>query len=269
MDRDSLSFDGLSARYDETRTFDPACFESALDWIEARFPPMNYPSLLEPGVGSGRIAIPLAERGYRVTGVDISQEMLDLCADRAAKSDLNGRLICIRADTTRLPFADKTFDLAIAVHLFYFIPNWRVAATEIMRGLTPSGTLILMHTGYGAEVPQMNDRYKDLAVASGYAFPRYGVQSTREVMDFLVSLGYKLERVFPDSWAWTANIETAEALRFLGGRAYSFQKEVPDRVHLPVMKQLNEEFASAERVEVANRISLILVSKAGVVPGMI
>jgi predicted TPR repeat methyltransferase len=72
----SLSFDNMVRLYDETRIFDEECFESALDYMVERFPPRAFPNVLEPGIGTGRIAIPLAERGYRVTGVDISEEML-------------------------------------------------------------------------------------------------------------------------------------------------------------------------------------------------
>jgi SAM-dependent methyltransferase len=257
----SLSFDGLTAHYDETRTCDPACFNSTLDWIEERFPTAEYSTILEPGVGSGRIAVPLAVRGYRMVGVDLSRQMLNLCVEYSQENGLKNRVNCVQADTTRLPFADGSFDLAIVVHVFYFISNWREAATEIMRVLTPKGVLILMHTGYGAEVPEMNDRYKELAFDAGYTFPKYGVQSSREVMDYLVSLGYKLERVFPDSWAWISRIKPVDALRHLGNRAYSFQKDVPDRIHTSVMQRLSEEFAPGDSIEVANRISLILISR--------
>ena len=57
----SLSFDGLSALYDQTRTVDPTCFAAALDWIAARFPPIQFRRLLEPGIGTGRVALPLTE----------------------------------------------------------------------------------------------------------------------------------------------------------------------------------------------------------------
>ncbi len=71
-----LSFDEMAGQYDETRNYDEGCFSSALDYLVSRFPPDRFPSVLEPGIGTGRIAIPLAERGYQVTGVDVSKKML-------------------------------------------------------------------------------------------------------------------------------------------------------------------------------------------------
>ena len=72
----------MTELYDETRVFDQDCFDSALDFITERFPPYTFSKLLELGIGTGRIAIPLTERGYQVTGVDISEEMLDFLENR-------------------------------------------------------------------------------------------------------------------------------------------------------------------------------------------
>ncbi len=82
---DSMSFDPIASVYDTTRVFDQKCFDSALDYLTERFPPSKFPRLFEPGVGTGRIAIPFAQRGYRVTGVDISGEMLKILAEKLQK----------------------------------------------------------------------------------------------------------------------------------------------------------------------------------------
>ncbi len=75
---ESLPFDNMVELYDQTRTVEPWCLASAIDFICSRFPPSGFASLFEPGIGTGRIALPLAERGYHVTGVDISEAMLSL-----------------------------------------------------------------------------------------------------------------------------------------------------------------------------------------------
>ena len=71
---ESLSFDGLDALYDQTCTFDLTCSESVLDWLSARFPLRLFGSVLEPDIGTGRVALPLAGRVYQVMGLDISEE---------------------------------------------------------------------------------------------------------------------------------------------------------------------------------------------------
>jgi ubiquinone/menaquinone biosynthesis C-methylase UbiE len=174
----------MVALYDETRTFDQGCFDAALDFLVTRFPPQHFCGVLEPGVGTGRIAIPLTARGYRVTGVDISCEMLSLLRERSADVAVQ------QADTTRLPFVNAAFDLAIAVHLFYFIAQWKLAVDEILRVIRPGGAAVLMHTGMGAEVPFLNQRYKALCAERGCPIEPIGVRSTKEVVEYLKGLGY-------------------------------------------------------------------------------
>jgi len=48
--------------------------------------------VLELGVGTGRIAVPIAEAGIEVIGVDSSREMLRLCAQRATAAGVRERL---------------------------------------------------------------------------------------------------------------------------------------------------------------------------------
>ena len=98
----SLSFDGLTAYYDRTRTFDAVCFGQAMNWLAERFPPLQFPAILEPGVGTGRIALPLVEHGYQVTGLDISEEMLGLC-NAQSQGLWNKQCISLPASRRRLP----------------------------------------------------------------------------------------------------------------------------------------------------------------------
>jgi SAM-dependent methyltransferase len=69
--------------------------------------------ILDVGCGYGRIAIPLAERGYRVTGLDISPQLL-----RAARRDARARARTITFDEgsmTALPYAAESFDACICL----------------------------------------------------------------------------------------------------------------------------------------------------------
>lgn len=42
-------------------------------------------NILEPGVGTGRILIPLLEKGLKVDGFDVSEEMLKICRNNCEK----------------------------------------------------------------------------------------------------------------------------------------------------------------------------------------
>jgi SAM-dependent methyltransferase len=67
--------------------------------------------VLDVPCGAGRLALPLAERGCAVTGVDISQEFLDAAAEAAAEKGLSRAIALRRGDMRDLP-AGAGFDAA-------------------------------------------------------------------------------------------------------------------------------------------------------------
>ena len=70
--------------------------------------PKRRQSILELAVGTGRAAIPLAQAGHRVVGVDYAVDMLDIARrKRDAVGLTNRNLRLIRADATRLNLAEK------------------------------------------------------------------------------------------------------------------------------------------------------------------
>jgi ubiquinone/menaquinone biosynthesis C-methylase UbiE len=257
----SLSFDPLISLYDETRTVDAHCFRAALDALVAHFPPQRFPRLFEPGIGNGRIAIPLAELGYAVTGADIASTMLRAGKKRATILPIDWH----QADVTRLPYADAAFDMAVATHLFYFIRDWRQAAAELLRVTRSGGPVILMHTGSGAEIPALNARYKALCVELAWPIPVIGVESTRHVVRYYETLGCRAEWL-RDRWIWTSHIRLDQALGYIQARAYSFTAFVPDVIHDEVMRRLTLELEQQygtlhTEIDVPNQVYMVIISR--------
>ena len=257
----SLAFDKLVDLYDETRAADQQMFDAALDYLRDRFPPHSFPKIVEPGIGTGRIAIPLAGRGYSLTGIDLSGEMLSVLRRRS--EHLQERIGVCRGDASLLPFRSRTFDLAIAVHLFYFIGAWRRAVDELLRVLRPSGCLVLMHTGWGKEVPLVNEKYAQLIAARGAPKQLPGVRSTSEVIAYCRELGCRTEEI-SDRWQWTAQIRLDDVLRYVRARAYSFTTAVPPEIHESAVVELEaglrSEFGTlASVISVPNQIKFAFV----------
>jgi SAM-dependent methyltransferase len=262
---DSLSFDGLVELYDQTRCVDERCFAGALDYLAGRFPVDSYPRLFEPGIGTGRIAVPLARRGYRVTGVDLSQEMLDALRTRLRQNAPGPAVTGLQADIVRLPFPPESFHLAVAVHVFYFIRDWRKAADEVLRVVRRGGFLILMHTGTGMEIPELNERYKEFCSELGFHPSAPGVKSTRDVADHYQALGCAVEWV-RKRWTWTARIPLERAVDDIRRRAYSFTVPVPEEIHRKAVRQLSVDMERRYHhletfVEIPNRIYMAVVQK--------
>jgi ubiquinone/menaquinone biosynthesis C-methylase UbiE len=261
----SLNFDPLVKYYDETRTVDAASLTASIQWLARRFPPDQFPALLEPGIGTGRIAVPLAGHGYTVHGVDVSEAMLAALADHLAKRDTPLRVSYLLADVQQLPFASESFDIVVAVHLFYFIRGWKQAVAELLRVLRAGGPVILMHTGMGMEIPFVNDRYKELCAEQGCHIAPLGVSSTQQVVEYLAELGCPVEFV-RNRWQWTSHIPVGKAISYVRSRAYSFATGVPNAVHSRAIRSLEAEatdrFGSlSAEVRVENQVYLVIARK--------
>jgi len=67
--------DEVAARYDESAAdmFDPDVLDPAVEFLAAL---AGDGAALELGIGTGRIALPLAQRGIQVSGIDLSDAMV-------------------------------------------------------------------------------------------------------------------------------------------------------------------------------------------------
>lgn len=104
--------------------------------------------VLEVGFGPGVGIQLLLERitGGWVAGVDQSQEMIRQAAARNS-SALRKRRVDLRyGSVQKLPFADATFDKALAINSMQVWPDARAGLQEIRRVLKPGGTVALCFT---------------------------------------------------------------------------------------------------------------------------
>lgn len=259
---ESLTFDSMSDLYNETRNFDEKSFDSALDFLTERFPSSLFENVFEPGIGTGRIAIPLAKRGYRITGVDISEKMLAVLKTQLIGQSLN--ISFQMADITELPFDDETFDMGFVVHLFYFIRDWKKAVNEILRVVRRDCPIIFMHTGTGSEIPSLNEKYKELCSEQDHHIESVGVKSTKEVIDYFQSLGCHIEWI-KDRWKWVSHIKLSKAISYLDSRAYSFTAFTPQDIHSKSISLLKSEYMAKfgldSEIEVSNQIYFVIVSR--------
>jgi len=80
-----MIYQSFAELYDEL--FDPAMYDQWLDFVAQRVSPTDG-ELLDLACGSGRLGVLLAQRGYQVSGLDLSEEMLALAAKHAQEADV-------------------------------------------------------------------------------------------------------------------------------------------------------------------------------------
>jgi len=83
-----------------------------IDFIEKEIKHDKSKKILDIGCGTGRHSIELAKRGYNVTGIDLSECMLEMAKQKAKEAKV--KVEFIKADARYLKF-EKEFDLALII----------------------------------------------------------------------------------------------------------------------------------------------------------
>jgi SAM-dependent methyltransferase len=241
----SIAFDRAAGYYDQSRGLPAGVDDLVADRIEAAVGPGAR--LLELGVGTGRVALPLHRRGRRVVGVDLSLPMLDRYRAKAAALGLPPPAV-LRADVTRLPFRDACVDAVLEVHVLHLVPAWREALAEARRVLVPGGVVLVGRGGgrHHGDGPRelVRRRFDELvAAAGGGGRHRVGARDDAQKVAALVALGGVAGELEPV--AWEDRQTYAQALQEMEGRVYSYQWRLPDEVWEAAVTRLRAEVEAA------------------------
>lgn len=99
-------------------------------------------SVLEVGVGTG-LSLPLYRRDIKVTGIDLSPEMLARARKRA------GNLPNVQGlhemDAQTMSFADASFEAVVAMYVAAVVPNMTKLFQELRRVCVPGGHVIVVN----------------------------------------------------------------------------------------------------------------------------
>lgn len=109
--------------------------------IEAHLGPADGRAALDLATGTAVVAHLLDEHGFRVTGLDWSEEMLSLARAKAAGRGRTIDFMLGDAEFTTLP--DDSFDVIVTRHLVWTLVDPDAAFREWLRVLRPGGRLLL------------------------------------------------------------------------------------------------------------------------------
>ena len=144
-------WDNRAARFDDDPCHGLHTSAQRDAWIETlgRLAGAMPLSVLDVGCGTGFLALLFAELGHSVTGIDLAPGMLHVARQKAQQLRLNVQL---RVENgAAVQDRDSTYDLVIARHVIWVLPDPAAGTQEWLRVLRPGGRLALIEGKWGAE----------------------------------------------------------------------------------------------------------------------
>jgi SAM-dependent methyltransferase len=125
-------YDGIADWYDAE--FQPAPLESETWTTLVELLGADTGTLVDVGCGTGSHAAALAELGWTVTGVDVSEDMLRRAREKGVEA--------VQADAKALPFEDAFFDAAVSVFTHTDVDDFSAVVREVARVLRPGAPFV-------------------------------------------------------------------------------------------------------------------------------
>ncbi|MGI8633822.1 MAG: bifunctional demethylmenaquinone methyltransferase/2-methoxy-6-polyprenyl-1,4-benzoquinol methylase UbiE [Segetibacter sp.] len=140
-------FDKIAFRYDFLNRFlsagiDVSWRKKAIKQLQS-LQPQN---ILDVATGTGDVAI-LTQKilhPKKITGIDISQGMLDIGRKKIEKLGLQNQIELVKGDSETIGFADNTFDAITVAFGVRNYQNLEKGLTEMLRVLKPGGKLVVL-----------------------------------------------------------------------------------------------------------------------------
>lgn len=165
--------------------------------------------ILDVGCGSGVTGRMLAEKGYEVTGIDLSPKMVDLANRKAGGSPFHALV----GDITRTSFSSDHFDLCLSISCLHHFLDPVPALEEISRVLKMGGRLVLVE-------PNGSNPIVRLSRLLGFVLERLGklkgatknerVHNCKDYKLMLERAGLKVARTFSYSISAELDIRALE-----------------------------------------------------------
>lgn len=121
-------------------TFATYLLDGALDFLASCNIPPNV-KVLDVACGAGQTALPMAQNGINVTGIDIATNLIEEARKRAQAEGLQVQFD--EGDAEELPYEDASFDVVFSLMGAMFAPQPQKVAAELARVCRPGGRIIM------------------------------------------------------------------------------------------------------------------------------
>ena len=197
-------YDQIADIYDNTRTLPPEVDRQVTECILQLASATPDTKFLELGIGTGLNALPIINRGYAYTGVDISPQMLAQL--RRKLPNILPNLQLIQAEASSLSMLNNNaFDVVMMRHMLHLVPEWRSCLAEIRRVLQPQGIYLYCESLWTAHQIKFEQQWQ--AILDQYKSPRSNLKPVKNsradkqgVIQVLKAQGAIIETVVAAKW---------------------------------------------------------------------
>lgn len=190
----------LAESYDEKWHF---YVENTLKQTLKHIEPKAGDCLLDMGCGTG-VLLSMLEKRYPevfLTGIDPTQEMLDIATKRFSK-----KIHIEQSWAEQLPFDDEKFDWIISCNMFHYIREPEIVLKEMMRVLKPTGQVVITDWCANYITNQLLDVY--LRMFNNAHFKTYKKEECKKLLS-LVGFDDINVNSYKINWFWGMMTATA------------------------------------------------------------
>lgn len=183
--------------------------------------------ILDAGCGTGRLLVPLAERGNRLTGIDYNRDSLRLASEHCSEAGVKAELIYGQLNKEIQRLQENSYDAILAIEVLYVSREYAEIIRHLYDLLRHGGLLFVTHrTSYYYVLQSLaNHNFKDAHTAATNREARlkkgkhriyYNWQSAAEIHDIYNGLNAEIilqhpigsySGFFPDPLAVICNPE--------------------------------------------------------------
>jgi len=210
-------YDYLAHIYSDWSNADPAAALTLRFYLNIS---SDKNTIVELGIGNGRIALELAKQGKKIIGIDVSETMIKNCEEAASALGVADNIRVIKSDIRDFSL-DEPADWIIipfrTIGHLLSLDDKRQGLTNIYNQLTPGGTLIFDHYIFNKDWARSHDGISRLMCKKNdlpskrtyYVWDTYLYQFEQQLMDCTITIeetndnGLVLERSHNNlSFSW-------------------------------------------------------------------
>jgi ubiquinone/menaquinone biosynthesis C-methylase UbiE len=160
------------------------------DVLASMLGPIDGRRIIDVGTGTGRGAFLLAGAGAQVTGIDASEQMLEIARTRAveAHASVDFQL----GDAHAIGFADRSFDIAVSLRVLMHTPRWRQCIGELCR---VANRAVVLDYPSATSTAIVQSLARKLCYPFGLSSEPYRAFLDRQIRGELEAHGFRIESI--------------------------------------------------------------------------